>query len=91
MMFGWLYWSFGLESAIMAHISADVVRHGFVPLVSQQADTTRTIIAGAVVGLVIVLSALWSIRSVQRDRTQFRTTMEPGDSQMEVGFSHPAG
>lgn len=90
-MFGWLYWSFGLESAIMAHISADVVRHGFVPLVSQQADTTRTIIAGAIVGLVIVLSALWSIRSVQRDRTQFRTTMEPGDSQMEVGFSHPAG
>ncbi|HSM55810.1 MAG TPA: hypothetical protein VK879_06600 [Candidatus Sulfomarinibacteraceae bacterium] len=44
-MFGWLYWSFGLESAVLAHISADVVVHGFVPLVTQQAESTQSIIS----------------------------------------------
>jgi membrane protease YdiL (CAAX protease family) len=31
--FGWLYWKRGLESAIMAHFSADIVLHVITPLV----------------------------------------------------------
>jgi hypothetical protein len=32
-IFGWLYWKKGLESAMMAHFSADVVLHIITPLV----------------------------------------------------------
>lgn len=31
--FGWFYWTFGLESAMVAHFSADIVLHVIVPLV----------------------------------------------------------
>jgi hypothetical protein len=89
-MFGWLYWSFGLESAILAHVSADVVVHGFVPLVAQQADTIRSIIAGVVVVLVTVLTVLWSVHSIIQDRRRFSQSEELVGPLMEVDFSHPA-
>lgn len=33
MVFGWLYWKKGLESAIVAHFSADIILHVFFPLI----------------------------------------------------------
>jgi hypothetical protein len=33
-IFGWLYWKKGLESAMIAHFSADIVLHIIVPLVA---------------------------------------------------------
>jgi len=30
--FGWLYWKYGLESAMLAHFLVDVVLHVLVPL-----------------------------------------------------------
>lgn len=32
-VFGWLYWKKGLESAMIAHFSADIVLHGLLPLI----------------------------------------------------------
>lgn len=75
-VFGWLYFSFGLESAMMAHFSADVILHAFVPLVTQQADTTRSLLVGGMVALVMVLTVLWSIRAIVRDRKLFPPTAE---------------
>jgi hypothetical protein len=90
LVFGWLYWSFGLESAMMAHFSADVILYGFVPLVTQQADTTRSLIVGAIIVLVIVVTVLWSIRAILRDRKQFPpATDSDSRQQLEVGFSRP--
>jgi len=36
-VYGWLFWTFGLESAMLAHASADVVIKVLFPLISQQA------------------------------------------------------
>jgi len=91
LLFGWLYVTFGLESAILAHIAADVVVHGFVPLVTQQADPARTIVATVVVLLLTLLAIVWSVRAILRDCRQLQTAVEPGESQIEVRFSHPAG
>lgn len=33
-VFGWLYWRKGLESAMIAHFSADIVLHVLTPLVA---------------------------------------------------------
>jgi membrane protease YdiL (CAAX protease family) len=88
--FGWLYWSFGLESAMLAHFSADVIRHCFVPLMTQQADTPHSIIAGAIVVLLIVLAAFWSIRAILQDSKQFPPSSDSDYLQnMEAGFSRP--
>ncbi len=32
-IFGWLYWKKGLESAMISHFSADIVLHGMLPLI----------------------------------------------------------
>jgi membrane protease YdiL (CAAX protease family) len=32
-IFGWLYWKKGLESAMISHFSADIVLHVIVPLI----------------------------------------------------------
>jgi hypothetical protein len=32
LVFGWLYWTYGLESAMLAHFSADIVLHVIAPL-----------------------------------------------------------
>ncbi len=32
LLFGWLYWRFGLESAMMAHFSVDIVLHVLAPM-----------------------------------------------------------
>ncbi len=37
MVFGWLFWRRGLEMAVLAHFSADLVLHVLVPLLRPQA------------------------------------------------------
>jgi membrane protease YdiL (CAAX protease family) len=34
LVFGWFYWKFGLESAMLAHFSADIVLHVIFPLLN---------------------------------------------------------
>ena len=33
-IFGWLYWKKGLESAMISHFSADIVLHVILPLIA---------------------------------------------------------
>jgi hypothetical protein len=88
-VFGWLYWSYGLESAMLAHISADMILYGLVPLVTQQADPARSLMVGALVGLVIILAILWSIRAVLADRKQFPPSSVSDAPSMEADYSLP--
>ena len=30
--FGWLYWQYGLEAAMLSHFSADILLHGLGPI-----------------------------------------------------------
>ena len=53
-MFGWLYWSRGLESAMVAHASADVVLHAVFPLITGAATPVLSIVIGVVAAVVIV-------------------------------------
>ena len=34
LVFGWLYWTFGLEAAMVSHFSADIVIHVIMPLLA---------------------------------------------------------
>jgi len=89
-LFGWLYWAFGLESAMLAHITADVVKLGLVPLVSQQTGGTRRSIAGVLAGLVMLAVILWSVRAVLRDRKQFPPSVDSDPQQRTSDDEYPA-
>jgi hypothetical protein len=89
-VYGWLFWTFGLESAMLAHASADVVIKVLFPLVSQQTEPTRSLMVGVAVLLVCALTILWSIRLILRDRKQFPVSSDSDAPRTEAGFSQPA-
>jgi hypothetical protein len=67
MIFGWLFWSFGLESAMLAHILADIIRHSLIPLIEiQQGAAARSWVTMGVVILLLVIF-IWACRTLIRD------------------------
>jgi hypothetical protein len=62
--FGWLFWSFGLESAILAHFFADVIRHSLIPFIEMQDSETARYLAITGVVVVILLALTWAWRTL---------------------------
>lgn len=71
LVFGWLFWTFGLESAMLAHILADILRHSLIPFILvQEAETARTL-ATSVVVILILLALVWAWRTlIVKERIQ---------------------
>lgn len=40
-VFGWLFWQFGLVAAMVSHFTTDVVIHGILPAVREASDDER--------------------------------------------------
>jgi hypothetical protein len=73
LVFGWLFWTFGLESAILAHILADIIRHSLIPLVTVQSEETARylLITGLSVAILVTLTwACWSLMKEKRSHYQ---------------------
>jgi hypothetical protein len=72
LLFGWLFFPFGLESAILAHILADIARHSLIPFISiQQGDSAKYVaIAGVIV--VILAALIWAYRSLTLESHEHR-------------------
>jgi CAAX prenyl protease-like protein len=64
LVFGWLFWTFGLESAMLAHILADIIRHSLIPFISLQKGETTSYLAITVLSLAILLTLVWAVRSL---------------------------
>jgi hypothetical protein len=67
LVFGWLFWTFGLESAMLTHILADILRHSVLPFVNlQDGETARYLtITGVVV--VVLVTLIWACRFLITD------------------------
>jgi hypothetical protein len=70
-VFGWLYWSHGLESAMLAHFFTGVVLYALVPLVRMQKGVPMTIAATSFAAILVVAFLAWAVhrlRFVAKDR-----------------------
>ncbi len=65
--FGWLFWTYGLESAILAHFFTDVGLYTLVPIVILREGPVAKSIAGAIVALVVLLGVAWAVRTLVRE------------------------
>lgn len=64
LLFGWLFWTFGLESAMLSHILADILRHSLIPFILlQEGQTAKTLAATGVV-ILILLVLVWAWRTL---------------------------
>jgi hypothetical protein len=69
LIFGWLFWTFGLESAMLGHIMADVLRHSLIPFISLQAGETARYRAITGVVILVLLALVWAWRTlIAKDR-----------------------
>jgi CAAX prenyl protease-like protein len=76
LVFGWLFWSFGLESAILAHIFADVIRHSLIPFIALQGSDTARYLAITGVVVVILLAFAWACRTLIAKKPGFSRSRE---------------
>ncbi|MBN1138901.1 MAG: ATP-binding cassette domain-containing protein [Anaerolineae bacterium] len=79
LVLGWLFWRFGLETAMLAHFFGDVVLYTLVPMVAMQEGQTAQSIALAGVVAVVLLALAWSWRTLvaERRRRSAQTETEP--------------
>jgi hypothetical protein len=69
LIFGWLFWSFGLESAMLAHMFADILRHSFIPFINLQDGEIARYRTITVVVILILLALIWAWRTlIAKDR-----------------------
>jgi membrane protease YdiL (CAAX protease family) len=65
---GWLFWTFGLETAMLAHFLGDVILYALLPIIAlQEGETARYIALGGVV-VFCVLVLVWAWRILVKDR-----------------------
>jgi hypothetical protein len=64
LVFGWLFWTFGLESAMLAHILADIIRHSLIPFITMQHGKTASYLAITGLSIAILVTVVWAVRSL---------------------------
>jgi hypothetical protein len=62
--FGWLFWTFGLESAMLAHILADIIQHAMIPFVTMQNGETARYLAASGMVVLVLLALVWACRTL---------------------------
>jgi hypothetical protein len=73
--FGWLFWTFGLESAILAHFFADVIMYTLIPFIEMQQAEAARYLAIVSVAAAILVALIWACRllSVERRKPHSQT------------------
>jgi ABC-2 type transport system ATP-binding protein len=64
LVLGWLFWTFGLETAMLAHFFGDVVLYTLLPIIVLQQSEGARYAALAAVGTMVVLTFGWAWRTL---------------------------
>lgn len=69
--FGWLFWTFGLESAMLTHFFADVIMYSLIPFIEMQEGETAKYLAITGVIILILVALIWAWRTlIAKERMQ---------------------
>jgi ABC-2 type transport system ATP-binding protein len=76
LVLGWLFWTFGLETAMLAHFFGDVVLYTLLPIIAlQQGETAQSIALISVIAFVLIMLAL-AVRTLIIESRRERTHAE---------------
>jgi hypothetical protein len=70
--FGWLFWTFGLESAMLAHFFADVILYTLIPLAAMPEGETARMLAITGVVVIILVTLVWALRTLIAEGRKLR-------------------
>ena len=74
--FGWLFWTYGLESAMLAHVFTDIVLYTLIPLILLREDPDAKALTALAVVLGVVLVVIWAWRTIA-DETEREEVIWP--------------
>jgi ABC-2 type transport system ATP-binding protein len=69
LVLGWLFWTFGLETAMLAHFFGDVLRYALLPLVALQNSETGRYLALASLAVLVLITLVWARRTLVREES----------------------
>ena len=80
LVLGWLFWTFGLETAMLAHFLGDVVLYALLPIIAlQKSEISQSIALISIIVFVLLTLAL-AVRTLvaesRRNRLQTESTSE---------------
>ena len=67
---GWLFWTFGLETAMLAHFLTDVILYTLLPIIALQEGEIARYIAIAGVIIVVLLALVWAWRILVTEKSK---------------------
>ena len=73
--FGWLFWTFGLESAMLAHFFADAIKLTLIPVVTMYQAQTARYLAITMLVVVILVTLIWASWSLLKESSSRRPQM----------------
>jgi ABC-2 type transport system ATP-binding protein len=76
LVLGWLFWTFGLETAMLAHFLGDVVLYTFIPVIALQEGETARHLALAGVVVLVLLALIWAWRTLIVENRRYRAQTE---------------
>lgn len=70
LILGWLFWTFGLETAMLAHFLTDVILYTLLPIIAlQEGETTRYIAVASVI-IIVLLALVWAWRVLVTEKSK---------------------
>jgi len=77
LVLGWLFWTFGLETVMLAHFFGDVVIYTLLPIIAlQQGETARSIAFISIV-VFVMLTFVLAVRTLIMESRRDHTYTEP--------------
>ena len=81
---GWLFWRFGLETAMLAHFFGDVVLYTLLPIIALQKGRTAQHLTIVGVVSVVLLALFWAWRTLVAENRGQRRQAETKPERIQV-------
>ena len=85
LVLGWLFWKFGLETAMLAHFFGDVIRYTLLPVVALQNSETGQTLALAGIAILVLLALVWAWHTLVNEKRR-----HPQQVEIMANLSTPA-
>ena len=84
LVLGWLFWTFGLETAMLAHFLGDVVLYTLIPIIALQQSELARNIALVVVVVVVLLALLLAVWHLIREKSLYQAQKQAANENVQI-------
>ncbi len=84
LVLGWLFWTFGLETAMLAHFLGDAVLYTLIPIIALQQSLLARNLALVLVVVVVLLVLIWALWFLIVENRKYQTHKQSAQDYVEI-------